>query len=175
MQIYAPDVPTLEAASAQLIYSHKENGWQLSVPPAYDDEVANEVVFNFSETLISKKSDNPYAHNSSFAVLNHSAEPQAVEVSVYDTNGKRITSKSTPVLVGGFQHPVYPIVFPRGVDAYVFEPFFGEAMFPQFGVFGNEFTGTLRFKGLGGGKISVVELRAIGRSMASFIGKAVKQ
>jgi hypothetical protein len=76
--------------------------------------------------------------------------------------------------VGGFQHPVYPIVFPKGVFAEVLATFFGAPMFPA-GVFGNELTGTLRFKGLGGGKIAPLVLRAIGNSITSFEVKAVRQ
>ena len=174
VQIFAADVPTLEAASASLVFINKTLGWQVEVPLVYDDEASNEWVSNFSETLLAKKENNTVSHNSSFAVLNLSDQPQAVEVSVYDPDGKRIVSAPTPVLVGGLQHPVYPIVFPKGVFAEVLATFFGAPMFPA-GVFGNELTGTLRFKGLGGGKIAPLVLRAIGNSITSFEVKAVRQ
>ena len=174
VQIFAPDVPTLEAASATLVFINKALGWQVEVPLVYDDEASDQYVASFSETLLTQKDGNMASHNSSFAVLNLSDQPQAVEVSVYDGNGKRIVSAPTPVLVGGLQHPVYPIIFPNGVYAEVLATFFGDSMFPA-GVFGKELTGTLRFKGLAGGKIAPLVLRAIGSSITSFSVKAVRK
>lgn len=174
VKVWALDAPTLEAASATLVFINKTLGWQVEVPLMYDDKASNQYVSSFSETLPSKKDGNTASHNSSFAVLNLSDQPQAVEVSVYDPDGKQIVSAPTPVLEGGLQHPMYPIVFPKGVYAEVLSTFFGESMFPT-GVFGKEITGTLRFKGLAGGKIVPLVLRAIGSSITSFSVKAVQQ
>ena len=162
VQLDAPDVQTLEAASLQLIFLFADStgkyNAQLAVPPIFNDQAAPAWIASFSETPVDKKATAPNSNDCSFAVANLSAQPQSVTVSLYDQSGILIAQKTTPVLTAGIPGGVYGTDFGR---------FFGlnsSALTSPTGTI----DGTVQFTSSAGLPIAPLVLRLAGNSISTF-------
>jgi hypothetical protein len=175
VRISAPDVASLEAAYAQLVYISFQDGnvasWQVAVPLVFKDQAARKWSTAFTETPLNLKSGNMRANNTSFAVVNLADVPQSVVVSVYDVQGGLVAQQTTPELAAG-EHSGFhnEEVYVGGVYARVLSDLLGNSI-PAGDSSGADFRGTIRLEGSTGRNIAPVVLRAVGNSITSLILK----
>jgi hypothetical protein len=125
--------------------------WQVSIPMTREKDAAPEWFGAFTETPLSKKDGNSASHNMALALLNLSDDPQAVEITITDNANRPIATKTTAVLGSAASMSI------------TLADLFGDVM-PSNGQDGL-FHGEVHFKGVGGGNIIPMLIRAIGNSV----------
>jgi hypothetical protein len=158
--VMAPDAATLDAQQAtQLtyIYTPADGSPTLQVAVPFVRDPAATVTWGsrFTETPPAAK-NSLASNNSSFAVLNLFNQAQSVLITISDSNNNPIVSAQTDPLA------------PGATTAFVLADWFGSTMFPGIVSQDGLFHGNISFKGMGGGTILPLMLRAIGNSISSL-------